>query len=71
MANRSDFQSNFPRQFKRMLAMEQAMGFIQDSHQRGDLKRIWLKAHTHHRDYVNKRGTMAVGQNITVDESSE
>jgi hypothetical protein len=71
MANRSDFQSNFPRQFKRMLAMEQAMGFIQDNHQRGELKRIWLKAHTHHRDYYNKRGAMAVGQNISVDESSE
>lgn len=71
MANRSDFQSDFPRQFKRMLAMEQAMGFIQDNHQRGDLKRIWLKAHTHHRAYYNKRGAMAVGQNISMEESSE
>ena len=71
MANRSDFQSNFPRQFKRMLAMEQAMGFIQDSHERGEIKRLWLKAHAHHRDYYNKRGAQAVGQNISVDESSE
>jgi len=71
MANRSDFQSNFPRQLKRMLAMEQAMGFIQDNHERGALKRLWLKAHTHHRDYYNKRGAQAVGQNISVDESSE
>ena len=71
MANRSDFQSDFPRQFKRMLAMEQAMGFIQDNHERGEIKRLWLKAHTHHRDYYNKRGAQAVGQNISVDESSE
>ena len=71
MANRSDFQSSFPRQYKRMLAMEQAMGFIQDSHERGEIKRLWLKAHTHHRDYYNKRGAQAVGQNISVDESSE
>ena len=71
MANRSDFQSDFPRQFKRMLAMEQAMGFIQDNHERGEIKRLWLKAHTHHRDYYNKRGAQAVGQNISMDESSE
>ncbi|NBX50339.1 hypothetical protein EBT25_10435 [bacterium] len=69
MANRSDFQSDFPRQFKRLLAMEQAYGWINDSHERGALKSIWLKAHIHHRDYYNKRGAMAVGQNI--DESSE
>lgn len=69
MANRSDFQSNFPRHLKRMLAMEQAYGWVKDNNERSELKRIWLKAHTHHRDYVNKRGTMAVGQNV--DESSE
>jgi len=54
-----------------MLAMEQAMGFIQDNHERGEIKRLWLKAHTHHRDYYNKRGAQAVGQNISMDESSE
>lgn len=69
MANRSDFQSNFPRQLKRMLAMEGAYGWIKDNNERGALKRLWLNAHTHHRDYVNKRGTMAVGQNV--DESGE
>lgn len=71
MANRSDFQSDFPRQFKRMLALEEAAGIIRDNHQRGEIKRIWLSAHKHHRDYANKRGTMAVGQNIALDESSE
>ncbi len=65
MANRSDFQSNFPRQLKRMLAMEGANGMIKDNQERGELKRLWRAAHAHHRDYVNKRGTMAVGQNIT------
>jgi len=69
MANRSDFQSDFPRQLKRLLAMEQANGWIKDNQERGSLKRIWRAAHMHHRDYYNKRGAMAVGQNI--DESSE
>jgi len=71
MANRGDFQSNFPRQLKRMLAMEEALGWIKDNNERGEIKRVWLKAHAHHRDYYNKRGTMAVGQNISMDESSE
>jgi muconolactone delta-isomerase len=69
MANRSDFQSDFPRSLKRMLAMEQAYGWVRDNQERGELKRLWRAAHTRHRDYVNKRGTMAVGQNV--DESSE
>lgn len=69
MANRSDFQSNFPRQLKRMLAMEGAYGWIRDNQERGELKRLWRAAHTHHRDYYNKRGAQAVGQNI--EESSE
>jgi len=71
MANRSDFQSDFPRQLKRMLAMEEALGWVKDKNERGELKRIWLKAHAHHRDYYNKRGAMAVGQNISMEESSE
>jgi hypothetical protein len=71
MANRSDFQSDFPRQLKRMIALEEANGWVENNHQRGELKRLWLKAHTHHRDYYNKRGAQAVGQNIALDESSE
>lgn len=58
MANRSDFQSNFPRQFKRLVAMGVARGWIADSHERGDIKRILMSAHKHHRDVSNKRGTM-------------
>lgn len=69
MANRSDFQSNLPRQFKRLLAMERAYGWIKDNQEYSSLKSLWVNAHRHHRDYVNKRGTMAVGQNI--DETSE
>lgn len=71
MANRSDFQSDFPRQLKRMLALEEANGWIKDSHERGSLKRQWLQAHKHHRDYYNKRGAQAVGQNISVEEGNE
>jgi hypothetical protein len=52
-----------------MLAMESAYGWIENNQQRGELKRIWRTAHKHHRDYINKRGTMAVGQNV--DETSE
>ena len=70
MANRGDFQSNFPRQLKRMLAMEEAMGWIDNSQHRGELKSIWLKAHAHHREYYNKRGAQAVGQNISLEEGT-
>ena len=70
MANRSDFQSNFPRQLKRMLAMEEAMGWIDNSQHRCELKSIWLKAHAHHREYYNKRGAQAVGQNISLEEGT-
>lgn len=69
MANRSDFQADLPRQFKRMLAMERAYGWIKDNNEYSTLKRAWVEAHRHHRAYFNKRGTMAVGQNV--DESSE
>lgn len=58
MANRSDFQSNFPRQFKRLVAMGKARGWIADSHEEGNIKRILMGAHKHHRDVSNKRGTM-------------
>lgn len=71
MANRSDFQSDFPRQLKRMIALQEIAGTIKDSHERGALKRIWREAHMRCRDHVNRRGTMAVGQNISLDESGE
>jgi hypothetical protein len=58
MANRSDFQSSFPRQFKRLVAMGQARGWIADAHERGQIKNILMSAHKHHRDISNKRGTM-------------
>lgn len=58
MANRSDFQSNFPRQFKRLVAMGVARGWIADNHERGNIKSILMSAHKHHRDTSNKRGTM-------------
>lgn len=70
MANRSDFQSDFPRQLKRMLAMEGALGWIKDNQERGEIKRAWLAAHKNHRDYYNRRGALAVGQNATPDEGT-
>jgi hypothetical protein len=29
-----------------------------DAHTAGDIKRILIGAHKHHRDYVNRRGSM-------------
>lgn len=67
MANRSDFQSNFPRQLKRLVAMGVVRGWIADSHESGNIKRILIGAHKHHRDVSNKRGTMPTN----VDDVSE
>lgn len=64
MANRSDRQSDFPRYIKRMLALQP----FKNAHQAGESRRIWINAHKHHRDYLNKRGAQAVGQyNIESD----
>jgi hypothetical protein len=56
MANRSDFFSaKLPRGFKRMLAMEQANGWIKDSHERGSFKRAYINAHANHVSFKMKR----------------
>jgi hypothetical protein len=56
MANRSDFfNAKLPRQFKRMLAMAEAYGWINDSHERGDFKRSMIAAHANHVSYKLKR----------------
>lgn len=67
MANRSDFQSSFPRQFKRLLAMSQARGWVADAHDRGNIKRILMGAHKHYRDASNKRGTMPTSSDESVE----
>ena len=58
MANRSDFfDAKLPRQFKRMLAMAEANGWINDSHERGDIRRAMISAHANHVEFKLKRGT--------------
>lgn len=59
MANRSDFfNAKLPRHFKRMLAMEETNGWIKDEHERGNLKRIMIEAHSNHVAFKLKRNTV-------------
>ena len=59
MANRSDFfNAKLPRQFKRMLAMEETNGWIKDSHERGMLKKLLISAHANHVSYKLKRNAI-------------
>lgn len=58
MANRSDFFSaKLPRGFKRMLAMEEANGWIQNEHERGNMKRAFIDAHATHVGFKLKRNS--------------
>ena len=59
MANRSDFyNAKLPRQFKRMLAMAETNGWIKDSHERGQLKNSFIRAHENHVSYKLKRNAI-------------
>ena len=59
MANRSDFFSaKLPRQFKRMLAMQEANGWISDSKERNSIKKAFIEAHANHVGYKMKRQSM-------------
>ena len=59
MANRSDFfNAKLPRQFKRMLAMEQTNGWVKDNHEYGVLKRLLIQAHINHVGFKMKRQAM-------------
>lgn len=59
MANRSDFfKAKLPRKYKRMIAMSEAYGWINDSHTRGDIKRIFIKAHANAVAFKNKRNSV-------------
>lgn len=58
MANRSDFFSaKLPRQFKRMLAMEGANGWLKNSHERGMVKKYFIEAHATHVGFKMKRNS--------------
>lgn len=55
MANRSDRNSALPRQFKRMISMGVARGYITPGEDENSVKRLFIKAHEHARDVRNKR----------------
>lgn len=62
MANRSDFfDAKLPRHFKRMLAMAETYGWVKDSHERGELKRSFIAAHSNHVGFKLKRQAMDTG----------
>jgi hypothetical protein len=62
MANRSDFfNAKLPRGFKRMLAMAETYGWVKDSHNRGELKRLFISAHAGHVAHKMKRQSMDTG----------
>ena len=62
MANRSDFfNAKLPRQYKRMIAMEETNGWIKDSHQRGKIKKLFIDAHSNHVAHKLKRQAMETG----------
>lgn len=63
MANRSDFfNAKLPRQYKRMLAMAQTNGWVDDEHKRGELKRAFINAHANHVGFKLKRQSNDVGR---------
>jgi len=51
MANRSDFQSDFPRYLKRLWIMTKH----ENAHEAGEWKRDFRAAHAIHRDFKNKK----------------
>lgn len=62
MANRSDFfNAKLPRRFKRMLAMEEANGWIKNSQERNTVKKLFIQAHANHVAYKMKRQSMDSG----------
>jgi hypothetical protein len=59
MANRSDFfDAKLPRHFKRILAMAETNGWVKDAHERGQLKRSFIAAHSNHVGFKLKRQSM-------------
>lgn len=59
MANRSDFFSaKLPRGLKRLMAMGETYGYINNSHERGQFKRIMIAAHANHVGYKLKRNAI-------------
>ena len=64
MANRSDFQSAYPRSIKRLLSLSPS---LQDPHRHGEVKRLFMKAHKWHQEYKNKSERIDTGL-VTFDD---
>ena len=61
MANRSDFFSaKLPRGFKKLMAMGETYGYINNSHERGKFKRMFISAHANHVGFKMKRNSSEV-----------
>lgn len=61
MANRSDFFSaKLPRGFKKLMAMGETYGYIKNSHERGQFKRMFISAHANHVGHKMRRNALDV-----------
>ncbi len=67
MANRSDFNSVFPRRYKRMLALQQIKEPFKNADEYGATKRLWIEAHKHAKWARNQR----LVSRSNVDRSTE
>ncbi len=62
MANRSDFFSaKLPRGLKRMLAMEEANGWVKNAQEKNAVKKLFIQAHANHVGFKMKRQSMDAG----------
>ena len=63
MANRSDFFSaKLPRGYKKLMAMGETYGYIKNSHERGQFKRMMISAHANHVGFKMKRNALETGE---------
>jgi len=63
MANRSDFFSaKLPRGYKKLMAMGETYGYIKNSHERGQFKRMMISAHANHVGFKMKRNTLETSE---------
>lgn len=53
MANRSDYNSILPRQYKKLISLQ----YFSDPHQRGEVRRLWIAAHAADKKARQKRLT--------------
>jgi hypothetical protein len=59
MAARSDFYTaKLPRQLKKLIALAEINGYIDNSHDRGFVKKKFIEAHANHVAFKMKRAEM-------------